>query len=211
MCLCQTELGPGILLEEMIKPDNLVFLWPGKWYQCRKPPAGCLFVSGFHKAVHIMAPGMVFFYFHQNCGRERGQAGTNGHDCISLLCISYPYFPALALGNMCLAAVSWRSVKDAVTLAQPGKCDVCTNGFLWASLQPFLLLLQVSDPITLWDQAVQSVCSSLPLPACQTVAEMFCHESLVLPVRKLPRVLGQCYWPAALLQKGQWKQEQWWM
>lgn len=114
----------------------------------------------------------------------------------------YPCFPPLVLGNMLsLAAVSWRSVKGAVTLAQSGKCNECTNGLLQASLQPFLLLLQISDPITLWDQAVESFCSSLSLSACQTVAEMSCHVPLVLPVRKLPRVLGQCYWPAALLQK----------
>lgn len=103
MCLCQTELSPGILLEERIKPNILVFSWPREWYQCRKPPAGCLFVSGFLKAVHIMAPGIVLSYFHQKCGSERGQAGINGHDCTSLSPVSQyiSLFPTSCTLKMC--------------------------------------------------------------------------------------------------------------
>lgn len=105
MCLCQTEISAGILLEEMIKPNNLVFLWPREWYQCRKPPAGCLFVSGFHKALHIMDLGVVLSYFHLKLWEWKGTGWDKWawlHFPIACISIYIPVSHLLYLETCCL-------------------------------------------------------------------------------------------------------------
>lgn len=208
MCLCQTELNPGILLEEMIKPNNLVLLW----YQCRKPPAGCLFVSGFPKAVHIMAPGIELSYFHQNCGSERAQAGTNGQDCPSLLPLSQhiSVFPT---------SCSWKHVVSCCCFLEISE-GCSDSGIAWEMWWVYKgVSLSVASTLfaaasSKWPNcsqrsgsAVSLLLSVTPcLPDCQRCPAM-CHWSYLW--EKLPCVLGQCYWPAVLLQK-RWEQEQWW-
>lgn len=68
---CWTEENSVILLKEMIKTRNSMFL------QFREPPVGYLFVSGFNKAAYIIAPAMVFSSVHKTHGNERGQALFN--------------------------------------------------------------------------------------------------------------------------------------
>lgn len=85
--LCWTEVNPGILLKEMIKPSNLIFLWFREQLQCRKPPVGYFF-PGFHKAACVIAPGVVFSFFHKTYGSEGGQALIEKSDCTFLWPVS---------------------------------------------------------------------------------------------------------------------------
>lgn len=71
---CWTEENSVILLKEMIKTRNSMFLQFREQLQFREPPVGYLFVSGFNKAAYIIAPAMVFSSVHKTHGNERGQA-----------------------------------------------------------------------------------------------------------------------------------------
>lgn len=135
-------------------------------------------------------------YFHQTCGSERGQAVTNGRDCTSLWPVSQ-YISLLHLETRCLLLLfpgeQWKMQHSLGNVMGVQMGFSYHHPFL-SQFQPFLLLLQVSDPITLWDQAVQAVCSSLSLPVCQIVAETSCHVSQVSPVRKT----AMCPWSVSL-------------
>lgn len=160
------------IAKEMIKPNNLVFLWPREWYWGRKPPAGCFFVSGFLKAVHIMAPGTVLSYFHQNWGSERGQAGTNGHDCTSLLPVSQYIFlsPTSCTWKHVVSCCCFLEISERCS--DPGAAWEMWWVYKWVSLSITSTLFAAAS--SRWphhslrsDSAVSLLLSVTPsLPAC---------------------------------------------
>jgi len=144
MCLFQTEVNPGILLKEMIKPRNLMFLWLREQLQCRKPPDGYLFVSGFHKAACIVAPGIVCSYCHKTCGSQGGQVLTGKHDLYLDTCSYSP--PLLAGSTRFLERWMWlcwcsleSSERRGVTLTWFRKRDGCTEGVSLSISSAFLI------------------------------------------------------------------------